>query len=50
MTEKERIEWLQKEVINYLRQQPTRETPKLRAKILKFRKRKKNPEGGGMKI
>ena len=40
MTEEERMEWLQKRVINYLRQQPSAETPKPHAKVLKFRKKK----------
>ena len=44
MTEEERMEWLQKRVINYLRQQPSEETPKPHAKVLKFRKKKKDPK------
>jgi hypothetical protein len=44
MTEEERMEWLKKEVKKSMPQKPTVENPKPRAKILKFKKRKKNPK------
>ena len=44
MTEDERMERLKKEVINSMKQKQTEKPPKSRAKILKFRKRKKNPK------